>query len=96
MTKPRAEIIRPDRRIAAQVETLAYIFDVGISTIQRAIAEHGIVGSSKFGPTLYRVDDVENALFSVDAMKPPPSPSPGSQAGTVGKRRYAPESHRGC
>lgn len=63
MTKRRDQIMRHDRRITAQVETLAHLFDVSPATIRRVIQRGNLKSSDALGPVVYRVDDVENLLF---------------------------------
>ncbi len=67
MTKRKADIIRPDQRLAAQIETLAFLFDCSVSTLERAVAAGMIRASDKFGVKLFLVEDVKNALFCDDS-----------------------------
>ncbi len=76
MTKPRASIIRSDRRIAARIETLSHLFDVSVATLQRAIDAGQIKASNALGPPLYHVDYVEKLIFGGDTSEDRPAPSP--------------------
>lgn len=94
MALRKSDIVRPDRRVAAQLQTLAYIFDISPTQLRRMLHEHGIAGSDRFGPTLYRVDEVEKALFPVDRSQDGPAgfatdPSVGAvhEAAKRGNRR---------
>lgn len=72
MTKPRAEIERPDARIGARLETLAYLFDVSVQTVLNAVAAHKIEPSREvFGVPLYHVKTVEQAVFGGVAVAKP-------------------------
>lgn len=75
MTRALRDISRPDRRIAAKVETLAHLFDVSPETIRRAVEDGKLKPSKALGPVLYRVDDVEKLLFGDDAAAEAPTPS---------------------
>ncbi|MGE3245060.1 MAG: hypothetical protein AB7F96_15510 [Beijerinckiaceae bacterium] len=91
MTKRRDGISRPDRRVAAQIETLAFMFDMSVSQMARMLAQHGIAGSDRFGPTVYRVDTVENAIFGLDS---PATTTPHGGDRSVGAVHAAKKDHR--
>jgi hypothetical protein len=71
MTKPRAAIERPDTRIAARVETLAFLFDVSVQTVVNAVNAGKLKASCEvFGVKLYHVKTVERAVFGLGAAEP--------------------------
>ena len=81
MTRRRAEIERPDKRIAARVETLAFLFDVSVQTIVNAVKAGKIKASSEvFGVKLYHVKSVERAVFGF-AEADPGAAEPGIESG---------------
>jgi hypothetical protein len=86
MTRAVEHIIRPDRRVAARLETLAYLFDVSPETIRRAVEAGKLKPSKALGPPLYRVDDVEKLLFGGDTPQPSPSAFHEEDPSIVGAR----------
>lgn len=69
MTVSKGSIVRPDKRVGARLETLAYLFDVSVSTVERAIAAGRILPSREvFGVPLYHVETVEKAVFAGDLL----------------------------
>ncbi len=64
VTKRKADIIRPDQRIAAQVETLAFLFDCSVSTIERAVANGLIKPSERLGVKLFSIDEMKSLVFA--------------------------------
>jgi hypothetical protein len=93
VTKRRAEIERPDTRIAARIETLAFLFDVSVQTIANAV-EAGRLKPSKevFGVKLYHVKSVERAVFGAatesDGAGPEDDPYlKGIHVAAAGKQR---------
>ena len=64
MTRRKSDITRPDKRIGARIETLAYLFDVSVQTVLNAVAKGAIKPSAEvFGVKLYHVPSVERAIF---------------------------------
>lgn len=64
MTRRKSDIARPDKRIGARIETVAYLFDVSVQTVLNAVAKGSIKPSAEvFGVKLYHVASVERAIF---------------------------------
>ncbi len=74
MTRPLPAGVS-QRPITATMAGLVALFGMSESTLRRAMAAHGIQGSDRFGPIVYRVDDVHNAIFPLDAAEVPPAGS---------------------
>jgi hypothetical protein len=83
MSRAKASIIKPDRRIAVQIDTLCHLFDVSPTTIDRAVAAGKLTPSRELGPVLYSVEDVEKLLFSGDIRTATPAASEDSSVAAI-------------
>lgn len=63
MTIRKADIRRPDKRIAVTAETLSFLFDVSVSQIEKAVAEGTIQAREAFGVKRFHVESVERVFF---------------------------------
>lgn len=71
MTRKKSDINRPDKRIGATIETLAYLFDVSVPTVVRAVKAGNVrCSEGLFGVKLYHVATVEKAVFGTAASQP--------------------------
>lgn len=97
MTIRKGDIKRPDKRIAVAAQTLAYLFDVSVSQIEKAEAEGRITAREAFGVKRYHVDSIERVFFGdegkvspaeetdpfLEALKGPHGPSSKKRRGSA-------------